>query len=98
MGLPLVLSYCKAGYQVVGFDVDLKKVRGLKAGESYIKHISDSDIQWSISNGLKITNDLSDATKVDALILCVPTPLNQHREPDLSYVTETVDSLVPFLR
>ena len=98
VGLPLVLSYCKAGYQVVGFDVDAKKVRGLKAGESYIKHISDSDIQWSISNGLKITNDLSDATKVDALILCVPTPLNQHREPDLSYVTETVDSLVPFLR
>ena len=98
VGLPLVLSYCKAGYQVVGFDVDAKKVRGLKAGKSYIKHISDSDIQWSISNGLKITNDLSDATKVDALILCVPTPLNQHREPDLSYVTETVDSLVPFLR
>lgn len=98
VGLPLVLSYCKAGYQVVGFDVDVKKVRALQAGESYIKHISDSDIQWSISNGLEITNDLSDATKTDALILCVPTPLNQHREPDLTYVTKTVDSLVPFLR
>jgi len=98
VGLPLLLSYCKAGYQVVGFDVDVKKVRGVRAGKSYIKHISDSDIQWSISNGLEVSNDLSDASKVDALILCVPTPLNQHREPDLSYVTKTVDSLVPFLR
>lgn len=98
VGLPLLLSYCKAGYQVVGFDIDVKKARTLKEGKSYIKHISDADIQWSISNGLEVTNDLSDATKVDALILCVPTPLNQHREPDLSYVNKTVDSLVPFLR
>jgi UDP-N-acetyl-D-glucosamine dehydrogenase len=97
VGLPLLLSYCKAGYQVVGFDVDVKKVRNLKAGKSYIKHISDSDIKRSISNGLDITNDFADAAKMDALILCVPTPLNKHREPDLSYVTKTVDSLVPFL-
>jgi len=98
VGLPLMLSYCKAGYQVVGFDVDVKKVRSLRGGESYIKHISDYDVQSAISQGLEITNELSAAIKVDALILCVPTPLNQYREPDLSYVTNTVDSLVPFLR
>jgi len=98
VGLPLMLSYCKAGYQVVGFDVDAKKVRSLRGGESYIKHISDYDVQSAISQGLEITNELSAAIKVDALILCVPTPLNQYREPDLSYVTNTVDSLVPFLR
>jgi UDP-N-acetyl-D-glucosamine dehydrogenase len=73
VGLPLVLSYCKAGYQVVGFDVDAKKVRGLKAGKSYIKHISDSDINGSISNGLRHNlMTFADAAKVDALILCVP--------------------------
>ena len=98
VGLPLILSYCKAGYQVVGFDVDVKKVRSLRDGKSYIKHISHFDVQSAISQGLEITNELSAAIKVDALILCVPTPLNQYREPDLSYVTNTVDSLVPFLR
>ncbi|MBA4741024.1 MAG: nucleotide sugar dehydrogenase, partial [Burkholderiales bacterium] len=98
VGLPLILSYCRAGYQVVGFDVDVKKVRSLKDGKSYIKHISDSDVQSAISQGLEITNNMSAAIKVDALILCVPTPLNQYREPDLSYVINTVDSLIPFLR
>lgn len=98
VGLPLILSYCRAGYQVVGFDVDVKKVRSLKDGKSYIKHISDSDVQSAISQGLEITNNMSAAIKVDALILCVPTPLNQYREPDLSYVLNTVDSLIPFLR
>jgi UDP-N-acetyl-D-glucosamine dehydrogenase len=98
VGLPLILSYCSAGFKVVGFDVDAKKIQLLTNGKSYIKHISDVAVESAISEGLEVTDDFKSVTGMDALILCVPTPLNEYREPDLSFVTDTVDSLLPYLR
>src|SRR5665213_2173289 len=89
VGLPLMLRYCEIGYKVVGFDIDQTKVDTLHAGKSYIEHISSVSIETAIRRGFDPTTDFSRATKVDALILCVPTPLNKYREPDLSFVLNT---------
>ncbi len=98
VGLPLILRYSQLGYKVVGLDIDEVKVDKLNKGQSYIEHISSSGIQGAIDNGFIATSDFSSASKCDALIICVPTPLNKYREPDLSFVTGTVDTLVPYLR
>ncbi len=98
VGLPLVLSFADAGFQVLGFDVDQPKIDGLHAGKSPIAHISQESIEKLVDGGFVATTDFSRAAEVDVLILCVPTPLNRYREPDLSYVTSTVDSIVPYLR
>lgn len=98
VGLPLMLRYAEVGYKVIGFDIDKNKVDSLRLGKSYIEHISELAIQEAIAKGFDPTTDFSRATEVDALILCVPTPLNKYREPDLSFVLDTTDSLVPFLR
>jgi UDP-N-acetyl-D-glucosamine dehydrogenase len=98
VGLPLMLRYCEVGYKVIGFDVDQSKVDLLHDGESYIEHISSQSIKTAITKGFEATTDFSHASNVDALILCVPTPLNKYREPDLSFVLNTTDSLVPYLR
>lgn len=98
VGLPLTLRYCEVGYTVVGFDIDPTKVDALKCGKSYIEHIPEQSIQSIIGKNFEPTTDFSRAVEVDALILCVPTPLNKYREPDLSFVLDTIDSLVPHLR
>ncbi|UVF18367.1 nucleotide sugar dehydrogenase [Microvirga terrae] len=98
VGLPLSLRYAEVGYRVVGFDIDQSKVEVLKQGRTYIEHIGSEGIAKAIRNGFEPTSDLSRAREVDALILCVPTPLNKYREPDLSFVLNTVDALVPHLR
>jgi len=98
VGLPLMLRYCEVGYKVIGFDVDQSKVDLLHNGESYIEHIPGQAIKSAITKGFESTTDFSRASDVDALILCVPTPLNKYREPDLSFVLNTTDSLVPYLR
>ncbi|HQN65201.1 MAG TPA: nucleotide sugar dehydrogenase [Methylophilus sp.] len=98
VGLPLVLRYSEVGYKVIGFDIDASKVESLELGKSYIEHISSEAIQAAVKAGFSSTTDFSRASEVDALIVCVPTPLNKYREPDLSYVTDTTDSLVPYLR
>ncbi len=98
VGLPLALRYAEAGYKVLGFDIDPEKIDKISTGKTYIKHIPDLAIQSALGNGFKATVDFSLATEVDALILCVPTPLGQHREPDLSYVLDTMESLLPHLR
>ncbi|MBD8066007.1 nucleotide sugar dehydrogenase [Devosia sp. PTR5] len=98
VGLPLVLRYAEVGYKVIGFDIDPDKVRTLTSGESYIRHISSERLADAKRSGFLATTDFSKASEVDALILCVPTPLDHHREPDLSFVVDTVDSLVPYLR
>lgn len=97
VGLPLVLRYCEVGYNVVGFDIDQSKVDSLRSGKSYIEHISSHAIGESIARGFHPTTDFSHAADVDALIICVPTPLNKHREPDLSFVLDTTDALLPYL-
>lgn len=98
VGLPLVLRYAEVGYKVVGFDIDQDKVDCLKRGESYIEHIVTDAIASACSQGFEPTSDFSRVAEVDALILCVPTPLNRYREPDLSFVLNTMEGLVPSMR
>ena len=98
VGQPLALRYAELGYKVIGFDIDAEKVADLNAGRSHIEHISDADIRRANAAGLECTTDFSRAAEADALILCVPTPLNKYREPDLSYVINTTESIVPYLR
>ena len=99
VGLPLVLAYTAKGYHVVGFDVDQSKLDVLEKGESYINHIPSQPIRDALENQLlSITSDFSKINKVDAIIMCVPTPLDEHFEPDLSYVISTVDSVIPHMR
>lgn len=98
VGLPLMLRYIDEGYEVIGFDIDTNKVQALTEGQSYIEHIPSNDIANAIENGFTATTDFKQIENVDAVILCVPTPLNKFREPDLSYVTKTVDSIQPYVR
>lgn len=98
VGLPLMLRYCEVGYKVIGFDIDQSKVDSLRKGQSYIEHIPGSAIAGAVAQGFEATTDFSRASEADALILCVPTPLNKYREPDLSFILDTTDSLVPYLR
>lgn len=98
VGLPLMLRYAEVGYKVIGFDIDQSKVDALRKGRSYIEHISGQAIQEAVAKGFEPTTDFSRAAEADALVLCVPTPLNKYREPDLSFVLDTTESLVPYLR
>lgn len=99
VGLPLMLSFAEVGFMVLGFDIDPKKVRLLNDGQCYIKHIGSERVLTVRQKGLvEATGDFSRASEVDALILCVPTPLNKYREPDISFVIDTIESLLPYLR
>ena len=98
VGLPLVLRFAQVGYPVLGFDIDTAKVDRLNRGETYIEHITADAIRSALGEGFTATNDFSRARDCDALILCVPTPLDKHREPDLSFVLHTTESIVPHLR
>jgi UDP-N-acetyl-D-glucosamine dehydrogenase len=98
VGLPLVLRYAEVGFNVLGFDNDQAKIDKLNSGHSYIKHISAARVENARALGFEATSDLRRVAEVDAIIICVPTPLNSSREPDLSFVIGTVDALVPHLR
>ena len=98
VGLPLSIRFSQSGYSVIGFDNDPQKVESLNNGLSYIEHISSAEIEAIISSGFSATTDYSLSAKCDAIILCVPTPLNKHREPDLSFVFNSVDGILPYLR
>lgn len=98
VGLPLVLRFSEVGYKVIGFDIDQSKVDALKQERSYIDHISKEKIAKALTDGFEPTTDFSRTAEADALIICVPTPLNRHREPDLSFVIDTTESLLPHLR
>jgi len=98
VGLPLALRYCAVGYPVLGFDIAGSKVDRLNAGETLIEHIPAEAVAEARRNGFEATTDFTRASECEALIICVPTPLNKYREPDLSFVLNTVDSLTPHLR
>lgn len=98
VGQPLALRYSKMGFRVLGFDIDDAKVKNLNAGVSGIEHIANSDVAEAVKNGMEVTADFARAKEADTLIICVPTPLNKHREPDLSFVVNTCEALVPYLR
>jgi len=98
VGLPLMLRYVEVGYKVLGIDINQEKVDMLNQGISYIEHISTEHIKKAVENGFEATTDFSRVAEADALIICVPTPLNKYREPDLSFVIDTTDFIIPHLR
>lgn len=98
VGLPLSIRFCQSNIQVLGLDVNQSQVDKLNDGKSYIKHISKNEIESIVSHGLfEASSDFSRIEEAEAIIICVPTPLNKYREPDLSYVLATGRSIAPYL-
>ncbi|MEO6002473.1 MAG: nucleotide sugar dehydrogenase [Opitutus sp.] len=99
VGLPLSLQFARSGATVLGLDIDPNKVEALSAGRSYIKHISPESIAAAVANkSFRASTDFALIKQVNAVIICVPTPLNKNREPDISYITETGKALAPYLQ
>ncbi len=99
VGLPLVIQFVKAGYRSIGFDVDVEKIKRLDAGKTYIKHIPSEEVRLLKGNaGFTATTDFSLLKKADCIIICVPTPLGRHNEPDLSFVLDTTKMAAKYLR
>ena len=98
VGLPLALLYTEAKFRVTGFDIDQNKVATLTRGGSYIHRIPPTEIQAARSRGFCATADFSGLTEMDAIIICVHTPLDEYREPDLSFITNTARAIAPHLR
>src|SRR5579885_1131889 len=98
VGLPLVLLFSEQKFRVTGFDIDQKKVETLTAGGSYIYRILPDEIAAAKSSGFSATTDYAHISEMDAVIICVPTPLNDHHEPDLSYIEKTAHAIAPNLR
>src|SRR5262249_10332788 len=97
VGLPLALLFSEEGFPVRGFDIDEKKVRTLMEGASYIYRVPKTEIQLAGRRGFSATSDFARIAETDAIVICVPTPLDEHRQPDLSYVTSTLVSIAPHL-
>src|SRR5437016_8673260 len=99
VGLPLALRFAEAGHRVTGFDTDPNKVTMLNAGKSYIEHIPQNKIQQFVnSRHFSASNDFAKVREADAILICVPTPLDERRDPDLSYVAQTAISIYPHLQ
>ncbi|MGC1360362.1 MAG: nucleotide sugar dehydrogenase [Silvibacterium sp.] len=98
VGLPLALLFSEQRFAVTGFDIDRQKVDTLNAGGSYIVRIPSTDVQQAQKNGFRATADYSEIAQMDVVIICVPTPLNEYREPDLSYITGTLHAMAPHVR
>jgi UDP-N-acetyl-D-glucosamine dehydrogenase len=99
VGLPLAFVSVTQGFTTIGFDIDEVKVNLLRAGKTYIKHFTDETIATMNHTGkFEATTDFSLITRTDALLICVPTPLTPHREPDMSFITSTAETIVPYLR
>jgi UDP-N-acetyl-D-glucosamine dehydrogenase len=98
VGLPLALLYSEQKFRVTGFDIDQRKVDTLNTGGSYIFRITPEEIGGARQSGFKATADYAKLTEMDAIIICVPTPLNEYHEPDLSFITATAHAIAPHLR
>ncbi len=98
VGLPLALLYSEQRFAVTGFDIDQPKVTALNRGESYIVRILADDIQSAQKSGFRATTAYSEVSDMDAIIICVPTPLNEHHEPDMTYIVSTVEAIAPYVR
>lgn len=98
VGLPLAMLFVRQGYRLLGFDIDADKVAALRAGNSYLSHISDAEIDAVQRSGLfDVTTDFTRINEVHAVLLCVPTPLTEHRQPDMTYIENTCRTLAPSL-
>jgi UDP-N-acetyl-D-glucosamine dehydrogenase len=99
VGLPLALQFAKHRQHVIGLDIDAEKVKSLNGGQSYIKHIAGADIKKQLKAGyLSASTDFKSIRSVEAVLICVPTPLNKNREPDISYIIETGHAIAPHLQ
>lgn len=99
VGLPLGLEFAIKGFNVTGFDLDEKKIRNIEAGKSYFKHIKDDKVLAATELGkFSATSEFSKLSGMDAIIICVPTPLDEHREPDLSFIINTANTVAKYLR
>ncbi|PHR56628.1 MAG: UDP-N-acetyl-D-glucosamine dehydrogenase [Robiginitomaculum sp.] len=99
VGLPLARAYIDVSLNVVGYDINEAKLAQLRSGQSGIRHIEDSFVKKSMADGsLQVTSDITDLKQVDAILICVPTPLDIHQQPDLSYVVSTCEALAPVLQ
>ena len=99
VGLPLLMEFVEEGFQTVGFDIDDKKVESLNSGKSYIKHIASERVQKvRESNLFEATTDFSKIKEIDCILICVPTPLTRHREPDTSYIANTGETISKYLQ
>ncbi len=98
VGIPLALRFCDEGYSVLGIDVDSRKIDSLNRGISYIEHIPSEAISRAREQRFSASVNFSAIANLDVIIICVPTPLNQYREPDMSFVKASIDSIAPFLR
>lgn len=98
VGLPLALRFAEVGVRVIGFDIDPEKVHKLNAGQSYIERLESNQIVKALESGFEATDDFSRSIEADVLIICVPTPLDRHHEPDLSFVVNTIEAILPHFR
>ena len=99
VGLPLAFAFRKKKFKVIGFDIDQKKINSLDEGKSFLSHISDKDIsKMNLKNGFTLTTDFSRLTEVDAIIICVPTPLSKFKKPDLEPVYQTGKTVSKYLK
>jgi len=97
VGLPLVLLFSEQKFAITGFDIDNSKVDSLNSGKSYIVRITPTEITDARSSGFKATTDYAKIADMDAVIICVPTPLNEYREPDMSYIENTAKAIAPYV-
>ena len=101
VGLPLALTFGEKGFPVIGFDIDQRKIDSIGKGESYIKHFASERVKAAVTrekNPFTATLDFRKASQADALIMCVPTPLNANREPDMTYIEKTAEAIGPYVR
>ncbi len=98
VGLPLALLFGERKFKVTGFDIDRRKVETLTQGGSYIYRITPEEIQAAQAQGFTATSDYARLAEMDAIIICVPTPLDQYHEPDLSFITDTTHAIAPHLQ
>ena len=98
IGLPLVHRFSSEGFKVIGIDVNKEKIDNLNSGNNYIKHLPSLIVQESINNGFIASSDFSLVEEMDVIIICVPTPLSENKDPDLSYIIQALQSIIPFLK
>ena len=99
VGLPLIVEKAKAGFKCIGFDVQQEKVDMVNAGKNYIGDVVDADLEELVNNGmLRATTDFSEVCEVDFIAICVPTPLDPHQQPDISYVKNSAIEIAKHLK
>ncbi len=98
VGLPLALTFIESNVKVIGFDIDKKVISNIKNSKSYIKSISNEKIKAALKKNFKVTDNFKKIGLLDAIIICLPTPLNKHNAPDLSYISSTMDKILPYLK